>query len=81
MTVQTIFNFLSSQFAIDPGALTDTTGLFSEGFLDSFSIVDLIQFLESSGNIQIDATEVTLDNLDSAARIATFVESKSAQPR
>ncbi len=77
MTTQDILTFLEGQFAIDTGAITETTGLFSEGYLDSFSIVDLIQFLESTGNIQIDASEVTLDHLDSAKKIVTFVASKA----
>lgn len=78
MNKDDIFRFLSQQFAIDTKTIALDTGLFSEGFLDSFSITDLIIFLESHASIQIAPDEVTLDNLDSVHKIIAFTKSKIA---
>jgi acyl carrier protein len=79
MITQDILAFLKKQFAIDIVDITETTGLFSEGFLDSFSIVDLIQFIETTAGIQIEPADVNLDNLDTIVRIQAFVQSKMVQ--
>ncbi|MCX6865805.1 MAG: acyl carrier protein [Verrucomicrobia bacterium] len=79
MTTQDILTFLKKQFAIDVADITETTGLFSEGFLDSFSIVDLILFIETTAGIQIDPVDVNLDNLDTIVKIQAFVQSKGVQ--
>jgi acyl carrier protein len=78
MTTHDIFAYLQKQFAVDTGSISAETGLFSEGFLDSFSIVDLILFIETSAGIQIDPAEVNLDNLDSVAKIQAFVKAKAS---
>jgi acyl carrier protein len=78
MTSNDILGFLNKQFAVDTGTISVDTGLFSEGFLDSFSIVDLVLFIETSAGIQIDPSDVNLDNLDSVAKIQAFVQAKAA---
>jgi acyl carrier protein len=78
MTKSDIFNFLKTQFAIDEKDVDENTGLFSEGLLDSFSIVDLVVFIENTSGIKMQPTDVNLDNLDSAAKILNFVSKERA---
>ena len=73
MTKNDIFTFLKTQFAIDTEELNDNTGLFSEGLLDSFSIVDLVMFIENTSGIKMQPTDVNLDNLDSVTKILAYV--------
>lgn len=80
MTKSDILNFLEKQFAIDAATISVNTGLFSEGFLDSFSIVDLILFIETSAGVQVDPVEVNLDNLDTIEKILAFVLTKTERP-
>ena len=51
--------------------------LFSTGVLDSFSLVDLITFVEAEVGIKVKPTEVTLDNFDAVDRILAFVARKT----
>ena len=78
MTKSDILNFLKSQFAIDPNEVNENTGLFSEGLLDSFSIVDLVMYIENTNGIKLQPTDVNLDNLDSIAKILNFVSKGQA---
>ena len=78
MTKSDILNFLKSQFAIDPAEVSENTGLFSEGLLDSFSIVDLVMYIENTSGIKLQPTDVNLDNLDSVAKILNFVSKAQA---
>ena len=78
MTKSDIFNFLKTQFAIDEKDVDENTGLFSEGLLDSFSIVDLVVFIENTSGVKMQPTDVNLDNLDSVAKILNFVSKERA---
>lgn len=73
MSKEEIFVFLKNQFAIEAHDIDENVGLFSEGLLDSFSIVDLVMFIENKGGIKMQPTDVNLDNLDSVAKILDFV--------
>ncbi len=54
------------------GSLEDDTGLFSEGLIDSLSVMDLVAFVEEQLGCPIPPAEITLDNFDSINRIARF---------
>lgn len=70
------------RFAVDGSSLTIDQPLFSSGTLDSFHLLDLIAHLESATGIRISPGEVSLDNLDSMARILAFVDRKQhASPK
>jgi acyl carrier protein len=64
---------------VDVSGVDESTPLFSANLLDSFSMVDLIMFIEKQGGIKMDVWDVTLDNLDSIGRILRLVEDKRAQ--
>lgn len=74
---EAMLTYLSDELGVDIEDINDDTLLFTDGYLDSFSVVDLVTYLESSANISISPSEVNLDNLDSVGRIITFVDVKT----
>lgn len=60
----------------DPGQLTSTTPLVTNGIIDSLATLKLVAFLEQEFNISIAAHEADSENLDSIERIAALVAAK-----
>ena len=54
----------------------DDTLLFSSGLIDSFSMVDLIIFIENTAGLRVHPADVTLDNFDSIDRIFAYIEAR-----
>jgi acyl carrier protein len=50
--------------------------LFSSGLIDSLNIVEIIEFVEQYCRIQVNPTEFSMDNFDSMASVAGYVENK-----
>jgi acyl carrier protein len=78
MTKDDILTFLKTQFAVEPEEVDEDTGLFSEGLLDSFSIVDLVMFIENSSGVKMQPADVNLENLDSISKIVSFVSREAS---
>jgi len=78
MTSQALITYMKDRLGVDTDGIEDSTPLFSSSLLDSFSIVELIAFIESTAGIKMDAWDVTLDNLDSIAQILRYVQLKKA---
>lgn len=66
--------FLSEDASIDPSDISDETLLFSDGFIDSFTMSSVLAFIEEHKGIQIEMSDVTLENFDSISRILAFVD-------
>ncbi len=77
LTRETLIAFLVDTFDVQRDELQDDTPIFSQGLLDSFSLLELVTHLESQGGFKMGAMEVNLDNLDTIERILRFVASKS----
>lgn len=78
MSTDAIANLLADQFMLTVDEVKSSDGLFSNGLLDSFNLVELITTLESNFSIKIKATEVNLDNFDTVESIEKFIATKSA---
>ncbi len=78
LTCESLLDYFQSRLGVDTAGVDEATPLFSSNLLDSFSMVDLIMFIEKEGAIKMDAWDVTLDNLDSIGRILQLVEMKRA---
>ena len=79
LTRDALIDYLQNKQGIDPSSIeSDDAELFSSGLIDSFSMVDLIQFIETEGGFKMNPSDVNLDNLDSITRILTFAESQTA---
>lgn len=46
--------------------------------IDSTGILELIDFIEDEHGITVEDNEMTTENFDSVARVATYIESKLA---
>lgn len=56
--------------------LTPDDRLFSSGLMDSLNIVEIIEFVEQYCGIQVNPTELSMDNFDSMASMAGYVQHK-----
>lgn len=74
---EALVKYLIERMGLDPEVIEDDVPLFSSGLLDSFSMLDMIMFVESEAGVHLSPAEVNLDNLDSIARIRAFVEAKT----
>ena len=73
-------SYILSEFLpnIDGDELTASTPLIAGGILDSIATVRLVTFLEQHFGIEVQAHEVSAENLDNLDRIARLVRSKNA---
>ena len=64
----------------DNGELHENTSFLENGIIDSTGVLELIDFLENTFGIKIEDHEMVPENLDSIARIAAYVWSKTEFP-
>ncbi len=67
---------LQSFSSLPLDAVTPDDPLFSSGLVDSLNLVEIIQFVESYFKIQVDPTDLSMDNFNSMASVAGYVENK-----
>lgn len=68
--------FICTESGLDDGDISNDTLLFTDGYIDSFTMASLIGFIEEETGIMIAPSEVTLENFDTIADIEKFVASK-----
>jgi len=66
--------FLEEELDIEAGDLELDTPLFSGGIIDSFSLVSLLKFVETTFELRVGPTDVNLENFDSLGRMVTYIE-------
>lgn len=71
LTADSLLAYLRNDLFVTE-ALTADTPLFSSGLLDSVAMVTLITFIEEEAGADVRPSDVTLDNFDTAARIADY---------
>jgi acyl carrier protein len=80
MTKGAIRDFIAQNFYVaDPAALEDESSLTATGIVDSTGMLEVIAFVERTLGVQVADDELLPENFDSIARIAAFVERKSAR--
>lgn len=67
-------NFL---FGDETQPLAETTSLIESDLIDSTGVLELVAFLEERYRLRINDNEIVPANLDSIARITSFVMSKT----
>ncbi|WP_406871433.1 acyl carrier protein [Aminobacter sp. P9b] len=77
-TVKTfiIENFL---FGDTSYALDDDVSLIESGVVDSTGVLELVTFIEDQFGLEMADSDIVPANLDSLVRIATFIETKTAE--
>jgi acyl carrier protein len=73
---QSILEFLNKEFDIDSKEIDGNTPLISSGIIDSLGVINFIEFISKSAGIQVDASEVRLNNLDTMNLVHDFVARK-----
>jgi D-alanine--poly(phosphoribitol) ligase subunit 2 len=71
MLKKKLIDFISERTGV--AELDAETPLFSEGLMDSMSVLDLTTFVEQQTGVLFPAADVTLENVDSINRILTYV--------
>lgn len=66
-------------FGQDGFACADDASLVEAGIVDSTGILEIVHFIEDTFDIAIPDHEITTANLDSVAKIATYVHRKLAE--
>ncbi len=77
LTQNDLIVFIVGELGLDEDEFDVDTLLFSDGVLDSFSMISIISFIEKQAGIRVGATEVTLENLDSISRMMAYVQRKT----
>ncbi len=62
----------------DPAELTDDTELLTTGILDSIATIQLVSFLETTFNVQVEAHEVDSEHLNRICDMVALVANKQA---
>ena len=70
-----VHDYVKSEYVDDDVTLTYDTPLISSGYVDSFSMVSLLIFLENKFKIKIPPSKATPDAFDSVNKIVKLVES------
>ena len=75
---QEVRTFLAENFALghDLTHLSATQSLTERGFIDSVGIVELLTFLETRFDIQINDDETVPENIDTIQNIVRFIGEK-----
>ena len=73
---QAVINYIADSFDVDVEDIEDDLPLFSSNMLDSFSMVDLVAFIEKEAGVKFEMLDMHLDNLDSIDQILAFVMRK-----
>lgn len=75
LTNHILLGYLDDMLAME-GALEPDTPLFSNGMLDSVSMLNLIAFVEEKARILVRSEDVTLDNFDTSERIILYAQGR-----
>lgn len=74
---ESLVAFLAQSFSLEPGEISDHDPLFSSGVLDSFSMVQLVMFVEETAGLRLNPEDVTLDHFDTIESILEFLQAAS----
>lgn len=70
-----IRDFLCEELGYEPEEIASDSLLFSSGMVDSFTFVSMVAMIEGTLGTPIDPRDITVENFDSIARIASFLRS------
>jgi len=72
-----LIHYLKTAMNLELDTVGDDESLFSSNLLDSFHMVELIQFIETKCEIRMTANDITMDNLDTVGSILSFSAARS----
>jgi acyl carrier protein len=74
-----LLGFMEATLGVETTSLDEHTELFSSGIIDSAAMVELIEFVESEGQVTFSPDDLTLEHLDSISCILRFVADRHDQ--
>ena len=76
-TVKVIRKFVIDNFLFgEDDNLKENDSFLENGIVDSTGILELVEFIEKTYNIQVEDDELIPENLDSIANVAKYLEHK-----
>jgi len=69
-----IREFLNKELGVRIDAVNDDDLLFTSGLIDSFSLIEMLAFMESEFDRKIDIADLNIDELDSINSLTKLVE-------
>ena len=69
---------LGNFYVSDPARLGDDVSLLGTGIVDSTGMLEVIEFVESELGVAVGERDVVPENFDTIARIADYVQRRSA---
>jgi acyl carrier protein len=76
LTRDVMIRRLIDEFELEP-AEAEIDGLLSGGLLDSFSMLDLVTWVERESGVKFRPTDFNLHNLDSVDRILRYLDARA----
>ena len=74
---QAVVDFLNKKTRADLSGITDDTALFSTGMVDSFTMVDLLMWLQKQTGSRLGPEDISVENFDSVGRILAFAAART----
>lgn len=74
-----LHNFIAEEAGMSKDDFDSNTALFSDGYIDSFTMTSVIAFIEDTYNLQIQQSAIVLENFDSIANMVAMIERERAQ--
>ena len=72
-----IKEFILDEFSPEESQLKDNILLFDAGIIDSLGMVKLTAFIKESYGVNINPSEVTMENFNTIEKIAKFISEKT----
>ncbi len=74
-----IRTFLEKDLEVDISNISDSELLFTSGLIDSYSLIELLGFMESDLDYTVDFENLSVDDFDTIDALASLVENKPAK--
>lgn len=76
--IQKIAGYISKDILKQPNrVIKSDQALISSGMIDSFSLVDLAQFVEDSFNVRLDDAELNKETFDTLEQLTALIEERA----
>jgi len=73
MKKEELIAFVIEDAGLEKDEFDENTLLFSEGYIDSFTMTSMIAYIEEEAKVKIEPSAITLENFDSISRIVTYL--------
>jgi methoxymalonate biosynthesis acyl carrier protein len=73
-----LIEFIMEDAGLDRAEFNEDTLLFTDGYIDSFTLTSMIAFIEERAKIKIEPSSITTENFESIANIMRFLEQRNS---